>query len=248
MARAVSPMPTANVPGSAYPSSPRVAPLTAAEQQQLTAPDCFSRSPSVTQSYTPFSMMKIQDMEAFYDQIPRMPLVLETHDIFHEDWIRFMNDLALAWAGRMPIPQAHQSNVPPKRSTLIADLIDLWNNSFFLSRRIEVLLYKGRERRSGPHAGIIDNHLPHYDSDDSSDSSSTSSDTDTESEDDRYPSYGRDMSESARRRREKKEDKKRRKKEKKAKKKAKEREKRYAVYLTYVPPREGIAPTGGFYT
>jgi len=238
-------MPTASVHGGAYPSSPRVSSMTPAEQQQLASPECFSRMPNAGQAYTPFSMMKVQDMEAFYDQIPRMPLVLETHDIYHEDWIRFMNDLALAWAGRMPIPQAQHGSAPPRRSNMIADLIDLWNNSFFLHRRIEVLLYKGRERRSGPHAGIVDNHLPHYDSDGSSDSSDSSSSTESGSEDDRYPAYGRDLTESARRRREK-EEKKRRKKEKKAKKKAKEREKRYAIYVTYVPPREGSV-AGGFY-
>ncbi|KAI0080703.1 hypothetical protein K474DRAFT_1657513, partial [Panus rudis PR-1116 ss-1] len=34
--------------------------------------------------------MKIQDMDDFFENIPRMPLVLVTHDVYHEDWIRFM--------------------------------------------------------------------------------------------------------------------------------------------------------------
>lgn len=61
------------------------------DAQQLTAPEAFSRPANAAQSYTPFNTMKIQEMEQFYDQIPRMPLVLETHDVYHQDWIRFMN-------------------------------------------------------------------------------------------------------------------------------------------------------------
>ncbi|KAH7931283.1 hypothetical protein BV22DRAFT_998529 [Leucogyrophana mollusca] len=241
--RASSPMPGA-VGGVAFPSSPRMPSAGVGADQQLAAPEAFSRPANAAQPYTPFNVMKIQEMDQFYDQIPRMPLVLDTHDVYHQDWIRFMNDIALAWAGKMPIPEFTRG-VPPKRSNLVADLIDLWNTSFFLTRRVEVVLYKGRERRSGPNAGTTDHHLPTFDSDlsDSSDSSSSESDSDSE----RYPSYGRDLAESKRRRREKKEEKKRRKKEKKLRKKAKELEKQYALYLTYVPPREVPGSiTGGF--
>jgi hypothetical protein len=34
--------------------------------------------------------MKIQDMDDFYETMPRMPKVLVPHDVYHEDWIRFM--------------------------------------------------------------------------------------------------------------------------------------------------------------
>ena len=56
----------------------------------LAAPEGFSRPPNLAQSYTPFDIIKIQDMEDFYENIPRMPLVLVTHDVYHEDWIRLM--------------------------------------------------------------------------------------------------------------------------------------------------------------
>jgi len=235
--RAPSPMPQ-GPPGTAFPVSPRVPMSGVGEAPQLPAPEAFSRPANAAQSYTPFNIMKIQDMEQFYDQIPRMPLVLETHDVYHQDWIRFMNDLALAWAGKMPIPEFSRGGPPPKRSTLIADLIDLWNSSFFLTRRVEVVLYKGRERRSGANAGAVEYNLPGLGPEDSSDSSD-SSDT-SDSDDDRYPGYGRgmDLTESKRRRREKKEEKKRRKREKKLRKKAKELEKTYALYLTYIYPRD----------
>jgi len=61
------------------------------ESLQLAAPEAFSRPPNAAQPYTPFNVMRIQDMDDFYDQIPRMPLVLDTHDVYHQDWIRFMN-------------------------------------------------------------------------------------------------------------------------------------------------------------
>lgn len=188
-------------------------------------------------------------MDKFYDQIPRMPLVLDTHDVYHQDWIRFMNDLALAWAGKMPIHEFSKGGAPPKRSSLVADLINLWNDSFFRARRVEVVLYKGRERRSGLHVGTLDKNLPmpDFDSDDfdSLDSSSSSSSS-SESEDDEYYGRGVDLADSKRRRREKKEEKKWRKKEKKLRKKVKERERQYALYLNYIAPRDMPVP-GNYY-
>ncbi|EGO01643.1 hypothetical protein SERLA73DRAFT_166188 [Serpula lacrymans var. lacrymans S7.3] len=248
--RAPSPMPPPGTfPTASFTHSPRVPMASVSGEQQLAAPEGFSRPPNAAQSYTPFNIIRIQDMEEFYDQIPRMPLVLDTHDVYHEDWIRFMNDLALAWAGKMPIPEFSRGP-PPKRSALVADLVDLWNSSFFLTRRAEAVLYKGRERRSGPNAGTIDHHLPAYDLDNFSDSSDSSESTsDDDSENDRYPVYGRstpmrDAAEAKRRRREKKEEQKRRKKDKKLRKKAKEIEKRYTLYISYAPPREGTIPGG----
>jgi hypothetical protein len=34
--------------------------------------------------------MKIQDMDDFYDNMPKMLKVLMPHDVYHEDWIRFI--------------------------------------------------------------------------------------------------------------------------------------------------------------
>lgn len=81
--------PAAGMPGTA---SPRM-PLAPGDQQQqmLTAPEGFSRPPNLAQPYTHFEIMKIQDMDEFLENIPRMPLVLVPHDVYHEDWIRLMN-------------------------------------------------------------------------------------------------------------------------------------------------------------
>jgi hypothetical protein len=153
-------------------------------------------------------------------------------------------DLCLAWTGRLPAPGRTQ-----KKTTLAADLIDLWNISFFFPRGVEVVLYKGRERRSGPSAGLVDIHLPTYDENDESSSSSSSSE-DSDSDGGRYPPgaymYGQqpfapgqgsmaEVLEQRRRRREMRAEKKRRRKEKKARRKAKAREKKFALYLTCVP-------------
>lgn len=56
----------------------------------MPAPEGFSRPPSLAQPYTRFDTLKIQDMDDFFENIPRMPLVLVPHDVYHEDWIRLM--------------------------------------------------------------------------------------------------------------------------------------------------------------
>ncbi|KAG2339836.1 hypothetical protein BDR05DRAFT_1002968 [Suillus weaverae] len=235
------------MPNAGFSSSPRMpGATTGGESLQLAAPEAFSRPPNAAQPYTPFSVMRIQDMDTFYDQIPRMPLVLDTHDVYHQDWIRFMNDLALAWAGKMPIHEFSKGGVPPKRSSLVADLINLWNDSFFRARRVEVVLYKGRERRSGPHTGSLDKNLPMPEVLDSDSDLSDSSSLSSESDDDEYYGRGGDLADSKRRRREKKEEKKWRKKEKKLRKKVKERERQYALYLNYIAPRDMPVP-GNYY-
>ncbi|KAJ7937330.1 hypothetical protein B0H13DRAFT_209133 [Mycena leptocephala] len=148
----------------------------AADQGQLAAPEGFSRPINAAQAYTPFEKMKVQDMDDLIHNAPRMPAVLQTHDVYSSDWNRMMQDLCLAWTGRLPAPGRTQ-----KKTTLAADLIDLWNISFFFPRGVEVVLYKGRERRSGPSAGLVDIHLPTYDeNDESSSSSSSSEDSDSD--------------------------------------------------------------------
>ena len=118
----------------------------------------------------------------------------------------------------------------PRRSTLAVDLINLWNNSFFFNRGVELMLYKGRERRTGPQTGYIDNHLPYYDVDDEL-SSSSSSERDYR----HVPSpYGRpgnnqtaEMREAKLHHYEAKEERRHR----RAKRKAKARDKTYTVYI-----------------
>lgn len=198
--------------------------------------------------------MKIQDMEEFLEQIPRMPLVLVPHDVYHEDWIRLMTDLAAAWVGRLPIPEAAKAGGrAPKRTTVASDLIDLWNSSFFIPRGVEVVFYKGRERRSGRLAGQVDMDLPGFEDglDDISDSDSELSENSDSDLDDPYQAgryggqggaYGRqpdgqmaELREAKRRRKELEEDQRRKKREKKVRRRMRELERKYSVYLTCIP-------------
>lgn len=57
----------------------------------LAAPECFSRPINAAHPYTPFEPMKIQDMDFFLESLPRMPIVLQTHDVYAEDWTRLMD-------------------------------------------------------------------------------------------------------------------------------------------------------------
>ncbi|KAI0269190.1 hypothetical protein BC834DRAFT_616728 [Gloeopeniophorella convolvens] len=261
LSRAASPLPgAAPLPYGAQPSFPQptvpgrsphignTPALGAAQfeqQQMLSPPDGFSRPANLAQSYTFFETMKIQDMDDFFENMPRMPMVLVPHDVYHEDWIRFIQDLAMAWSGKLPTSDQSRASRP---STITAELVDLWNNSFFVQRGVEVVLFKGRERRSGPAFGQVERNLPGFGNDSDSDSSDSQSSDSSNDSDDKYarggagyyPSYSSD---SKRRKSERKAEKKRKEKEKKARRRARERERTYALYITCIAPRDGpLAP------
>jgi len=210
----------------------------------LPPPDGFSRPANLAQSYTFFEVMKIQDMDDFYETMPKMPKVLVPHDVYHEDWIRFSQDVALAWAGKLPASTADRASRP---SAVAAELVDLWNNSFFAMRGVEVVLFKGHERRSGPRAGDIERNLPGFGDNSDSDSSDSSSLDSSDLSDDRYGRgatagggyYGSYAADAKRRKAERKAEKKRKHKEKKARRRARERERTYALYISCITPRDG---------
>ncbi|KAG2119036.1 uncharacterized protein F5147DRAFT_195540 [Suillus discolor] len=125
------------------------------ESMSDSSPHPFARPPDATQAYTPFSMIKIQGLDQFFNQIPSMPSVLDTHDVYHQDWSAFMNNISLAWMGKLPLPK-FAGGCSPSRNSAVLELINSWNNSFFGPRRVEVVLYRGRERCSGPYTGAVD--------------------------------------------------------------------------------------------
>ena len=70
--------------------SPRI-PAVAMPGEQLPAPEAFSRPINGSNSFTPFEMLKLADMEDLHDtRLPKMPGVLSSHDIYPEDWKRCM--------------------------------------------------------------------------------------------------------------------------------------------------------------
>ncbi|KAF5321894.1 hypothetical protein D9619_001021 [Psilocybe cf. subviscida] len=197
--------------------------------QQLPAPEAFSRPLNMANSFVPFETAKVRDMDDIYDtKLPKMPPALATHDIYPEDWQRCMQDLGRAWEGQLPVPSLGAAL--PRRSILAADLVDLWNDKFFYLRGVELRLYKGKEKRTGKNAGMVEKHLPGYDDDDDY-SSSTGSSSDVEFA--RRNPYGRDVAAE-------KEEKKRRRKERRAKRRAKT----YAVYIACLS--RPAAPTAGY--
>jgi hypothetical protein len=194
-------------------------------------PEAFSRQPNRSQPYTPFEPISLQDIDNMVDYMPRMPLVLVPHDVQHQDWIRFMTDIALAWTGKMPVPPGSRL---PRPSTAVADLVELWNNSFFVPRQVEIVLYKGRERRTGPDAGMVDD-LPILDDGLELSESSEEESDDSEAEEARYGGYGGyNAARDARRAR--RAEKKQRRKEKRERRRAREVQRRYQLVVLYAPP------------
>jgi hypothetical protein len=113
-------------------------------------------------------------------------------------------------------------------------LIDLWNSSFFTPRGVEVILFEGRERRSGQMIGQTERDLPGFSED---------SDSDSLSSDDQYArgaGVGGSYADSRRMRADSKAEKRRKKKEK-ARRGRRERERTFALYMKCVTPRDGGA-------
>ena len=90
------------------------------------------------------------------------------------------------------MPTAYPGDRKPKRSSTVSDSLDMWNGAFFFARGVELVLYKGREARSGQHAGRFEMRLPRIEteSDVSSTSSSENSVSDSENNWSRYGQYG----------------------------------------------------------
>ena len=127
---------------------------------------------------------------------------------------------------------------------MTAELVDLWNGSFFASRGVEVVLFKGHERRSGQAFGQIERNLPGFGDATDSDSSGSSSSDSSDLSDDKYGGRGGGSGyygsyDPKRKKADRKAEKKRKHKEKKARRRARERERTYALYITCIAPRDG---------
>lgn len=107
--------------------------------------------------------------------MPPLPALLLSFDVNHEDWNRCMQDLAAAWSGILPYDlfkgkdkhgkghrragslststPASASRALVRPSSAVAKTMDIWNTAFFLNRKLEIVLYRGLERRSGATAG-----------------------------------------------------------------------------------------------
>jgi hypothetical protein len=176
--RAPSPLPGAPPPPysgqpgfNALPRSPRHgggAPL-APEPQMLSPPDGFSRPANLAQSYTFFDTMKIQDMDDFYENMPRMPKVLVPHDVYHEDWIRFIQ-VRVARSHSFYASWLTDGSVGPRASVGCQaanrrpEPLATFRRRRRASRALEQLLLRPTRRRSrtlqGPRATLRSLHRP----------------------------------------------------------------------------------------
>ncbi|TFK27006.1 hypothetical protein FA15DRAFT_666736 [Coprinopsis marcescibilis] len=213
---------------------------------QLAAPDAFSRSINASLAYHPFKPIKVQDMDDFFTQMSKLSPQLESHDVRNEDWFRFIEDLTLAWSGRLPAAM-RPDGTAAKPAVVAAELIQTWNTSFFEARGVEMVLYRGHQRRSGKLYGRVD-----LGSDDDSESSSSSS-PDSDS-DDPYPpprpgqapfGANNDLAAARRRYYEEKQQTKQRREARRKRNRLRRRNKKYVVYATCIreggPPRATMA-------
>ena len=62
------------------------------QEHLLASPEAFNRPINRALAFTPFQMLKLQDMDDFLDDLIRpQPPILSTHDVLPEDCGRFMN-------------------------------------------------------------------------------------------------------------------------------------------------------------
>ncbi|KAG6849664.1 hypothetical protein H0H93_006506 [Arthromyces matolae] len=273
----MSPMPRAHSPALPGPYSSSAVSMSAgpprplsrgpppSQHNQLAAPEGFSRAVNGSHPFTPFDMFKIQDMEKFWSEAPRMPTVLTTHDVFEADWRRLMQDMTMAWAGRLPIPDS-PDGPPPRRSAVLSELIDCWNKSFFYVRGAELVLFRGLQRRSGSREGATERHLPHHEE---PDDYISSADDDTEYPDS-DPEYGAgryhqhayagpqqqmaDILDEGRRRKETKlAERRKRRQERHRRRREKCKARKYSLYMNYYPTNvpgygghSGFSSGGGY--
>ncbi|KAH8553272.1 hypothetical protein BGW37DRAFT_485110 [Umbelopsis sp. PMI_123] len=139
-------------------------------------PECFSRAPQNSQQPAPFSPVQIPCAGPRLENgFPMMypGYVLSTHDIPEQDWIRFIQDIAIAahWGTgqTMHTSSGYQTNYGSSRgltgimgmqrntpqygsSRQAAGLVDIWNTYYFHQRGINMILMHGPYPITGPNA------------------------------------------------------------------------------------------------
>ncbi|KAG8784724.1 hypothetical protein FRC12_018336 [Ceratobasidium sp. 428] len=113
----------------------------------LLAPD---REPNPARLYIPFEeFFIVEDLrELLQPQSPPLPAALVSHDVLAGEWDRCMLSMV-------------RFTFQAVRSTgsgaldLLLDFVTQWNIKFFLPRGVDIGVYKGNSRRSGP-VGMID--------------------------------------------------------------------------------------------
>ncbi|KAG8985508.1 hypothetical protein FRB94_004870 [Tulasnella sp. JGI-2019a] len=158
--------------GSGFGSSP------SGGAGRVVVPTSFYREPSRSAIYTRFTPFAIiWDLNELKQLVPPLPALLVPNDVHHEDWNRCISDVTQSWSGVFPYnlwnnakkqSAVTQAANPPgyrgsgaaagrmptmRPSSAVARAVDIWNISFFHDRGLELVLYRGLERRTGETAG-----------------------------------------------------------------------------------------------
>jgi len=158
-----------------------VSPNATGVDSRFAPPVSFYRDPSRAVAYTRFERFSIvwdlNDLRRNFQ--PPLPALLVPCDVTHDDWNRCIADITAAWSGTLLYDifgehrRQHQrqptnttASTPSSRaralvrpSSAVSKTIDIWNASFFYPRKLEMILFRGLERRSGMTAGRRDERL-----------------------------------------------------------------------------------------
>ncbi|KAG8715425.1 hypothetical protein FRC11_004204 [Ceratobasidium sp. 423] len=177
------------------------------------------------QPFTAFEeFFLVEDLrELMQPQPPPLPAALVPHDVMAEEWDRCMQGL---------ISQTSQALQSSRSSALdpLIELITQWNTTFFLPRGVDISVYKGNSRRSGPPMNHPSTLRAYDESESESESSSSSSTSSSESEEDRYFSSARREQKAARRA-----ERKARRKERHRRRRARRRQRSASIRIRAVP-------------
>ncbi|KAF8742971.1 hypothetical protein RHS02_03008, partial [Rhizoctonia solani] len=177
------------------------------------------------QPFTAFEeFFLVEDLrELMQPQPPPLPAALVPHDVMAEEWDRCMQGLISLTS------QALQSSRSGALDPLV-DLITQWNTTFFLPRGVDISIYKGNSRRSGPATNFPSALRSYEESESESTSSSSSSSESSDSGDDRYFSSARREQRAAKRA-----ERKARRKEKARRRRARRRQRAASIRIRAVP-------------
>ncbi|KAG8747507.1 hypothetical protein FRC10_000643 [Ceratobasidium sp. 414] len=178
------------------------------------------------QPFTAFEeFFLVEDLrELLQPQPPPLPAALVPHDVMSEEWDRCMQ--SLIHLASQAVQSTRSSDLEP-----LLEVVTQWNTRFFLPRGVDIGVYKGNSRRSGPPGMNMESRLRAYEESESeSESSSSSSSSTSSSEEDRYFSSARREQRAAR-----KAERKARHKERARRRRARRRQRSVSIRVRAVP-------------
>ncbi|CAE6522892.1 unnamed protein product [Rhizoctonia solani] len=177
------------------------------------------------QPFTAFDeFFLVEDLrELLQPQPPPLPAALVPHDVMAEEWDRCMQGL-ISLASQV-MQSSRSSALDP-----LVDLVTQWNTMFFLPRGVDISIYKGNSRRSGPPIDRPSALRAYDESESESETSSSSSTESSESEEDRYFSSARREQRAV-----KKAERKARRKDRQRRRRARRRQRSASIRIRAVP-------------